>query len=100
MAKKEPLYPHVPKRKVERLPQTWQRPRGLLDELLVAAEDEHSAYLLYSRLADELEKRGLHRAAGQLNEMAGDESGHEKTLQTIINEIKVMAGLIGATSGG
>jgi hypothetical protein len=64
----------------------------VLDQLLIAAVAEHSKYLEYEQLAEELEKRGLHGSAARLESMSRGARQHETTLQEVINEVKGIEG--------
>jgi len=71
---------------------------NMMEQLLTAVKDEDNASLLYIKLAEEVETRGLHRSARLLNSMAVDEKRHKDTLQGIIEEVKTIGGLVGATA--
>lgn len=73
---------------------------NLIDKLLEALKDEDDASLMYIKLAEEVEKKGHHKAAHLLRNIAVDESKHKDTLKAIIEELKVIGDLVEAAAAG
>lgn len=72
--------------------------KSLFDQLQDAIKDEDAASLMYIKLAEEVEKRGLHRSSLALERIAVDEKRHKDTLLEIVEELKTVVGLVGAAA--
>lgn len=73
---------------------------NIIDQLQAALKDEQEAAELYTRLADEIDNKGFYRRARLLRGVADDEKRHITIIKDAIEEIKVIGGLVGATSRG
>jgi len=91
MARKPPLYPHVPKSKqkagTER-PNIWPPFQQFLVDVQKAIHDEMDAYNLYRGMATTATALGLKPWAVTLEKMAEEEYKHHIYLEEILKEVE------------
>ena len=66
----------------------WTLKRDVLREINMAVKDEEAAVIMYSALADRLDKIGERRFAAKIHTIITDEKKHRSDLERLLKEMK------------